>query len=169
MHRRRRNVRPPQRAVLVRASALCVGMAAASVFGCAGDRIAIKEAPGWANSAITARERVAVMPAMSMAERLAELRRAKEAAYQQLIEAVYALPLTETRTVDAVVASRPHLRPQVDAYVRRSAVLESRWQEQQMEVQATVEVGAELLSLLDVKPPALPDRTAPSTGIVRPQ
>ncbi len=152
------------------ARVLIVGLAVMLLFGaCSRGRINLSTPPDWVNSAITARERVNVTPAMSMAERLAELRRAKEAAYQQLVAAVYALPLTPEQTIEASVTKRPDLQPQVESYVRRAAVLESIWQQQQMEIRATVEVGAELLELLQVKQaPASDDRNTPSTGIVRP-
>jgi hypothetical protein len=150
------------------AAAACVLMLLCG--GCARGRVGLAAPPDWANSSITTRDTVRVTPSMSMTERLEALRQAKETIYQQLREAVYALPLTPEMTIDASLGARPGLRPGVDAYVRRGAVIESHWRDQQLEIQATLEVGDELLNLLKVKQRTAPstDRTAPSTGIVRP-
>jgi hypothetical protein len=136
---------------------------------CTRGRVSLTTPPTWMNSVVTAHEQVNVTPAMTVAQRLDELRRAKEAAYRQLIREVYALPLSADHTIEASLALRPNLRPAVESYVRRTAVVEPHWQAPKIEVQATVEVGAELLELLEVKQSVRPtDRTAPSTGIVHP-
>ncbi len=126
--------------------------------------------PAWANSVITAAETARVSPAMSTFERLTELNRAKEAAYGRLLSAVFALRLTDEKTIDVMAAARPSLHRQVEDYVRRNAVVNAvRRPQSDVEMQASVAVGAEFLDLLHVmsKPPP-PDRNAPSTGVVHP-
>jgi hypothetical protein len=147
----------------------CLLVCLLGVGACARGRVHLSTPPSWMNSVVTAHEQVNVAPAMTVAQRWDELRRAKEAAYRQLVEAVCALPLSADHTILASLEARPELRPQVESYIRRAAVIESQWQPPRIEIRATVEVGAELLELLEIKQTApATDRTTPSTGIVRP-
>jgi hypothetical protein len=126
--------------------------------------------PSWKDSVITVRETTHMTPAMMTAERLAELQRAKALAYERLTDSVLALSLTGQVTVERVTAEDAALRASVEAYVRRTATVTSQWEQQGIDVVASVVVGMEFLELLKVeqkqKPPL--DRNEPSTGIVRP-
>lgn len=139
-------------------------------WGCAGRNPAGgQDAPEWINSVLTARERVAITPSMSVADRLAELRRAKETAHQQLMTEILALRVSEQETIGTLVVKRPQLQQEIESYVHRVAVIDMDQQSGPVEVHARVEIGAEFLGLLHLKSgPAPVDRNTPSTGIVRP-
>ncbi len=106
---------------------------------------------------------------MSVADRLAELRRAKETAYRQLMTEILALRVSDQETIGALVAKRPQLQQQIESYVHRVAVIDMDQQSGPVEVRTRVEIGVEFLDLLHLKSgPAPLDRNTPSTGIVRP-
>jgi len=140
-------------------------------WGCAGPSTeSQKDSPDWLNSVVTAQERVEITPSMSVADRLDELRRAKEAAYEQLMTMILALQVDEHETVGEVITRHPQIRQQVEAYVRRVAVVDTDLRSTgPMEIHTRVEVGREFFNLVRVKrKPAPVDRNSPSTGIVRP-
>jgi len=139
-------------------------------WGCAGNSAAVHtESPEWLNSVLTAQTRIEMTPAMSVADRLTELRRAKEAAYHQLMDEVLALRISDQRTIGELVAKQPQLRQQIESYIHRVAVIDTDQHVEPGEVRTRVEVDSELLDLLHLKTaPAPIDRNAPSTGIVHP-
>jgi len=139
-------------------------------WSCAGHGLAAHtDPPDWLNSVLTVQTPIAMTPAMSVADRLTELRRAKEAAHHQLIDQVLSLRIQNHGTIGALVAERPQLRQQIEAYVSRVAVVEVDQRAESETVRARVEVGSELLDLLHLKTAPEPvDRNTPSTGIVRP-
>jgi hypothetical protein len=139
-------------------------------WGCAGKSLTDQhDSPDWINSVLTAQERVEITPAMSVADRLAALRRAKEAAYRQLMATILTLRVGEHETIGTLVERRPQLQQDIESYVSRVAVVDTDQHSGAMEVRTHVEVGVELLNLLQLKSaPAPLDRNTPSTGIVRP-
>lgn len=139
-------------------------------WGCAGtSQVAHTEPPDWLNSVLTAQTRIEMTPAMSVSDRLSELRRAKEAAYHQLMEEVMSLRINDQRTIGQLVETQPQLRQQIEAYIRRVAVIDTDQHVEPGEVRTRVEVGSDLLNLLHLKTAPVPtDRNTPSTGIVRP-
>jgi hypothetical protein len=139
-------------------------------WGCAGNsQVAHTEPPDWLNSVLTAQTRIEMTPAMSVSDRLSALRRAKEAAYYQLMEEVLSLRISDQRTIGQLVETQPHLRQQIESYIRRVAVIDTDQHVEPGEVRTRVEVGSELLDLLHLKTAPVPaDRNSPSTGIVRP-
>ncbi|HUJ79045.1 MAG TPA: hypothetical protein VLY45_01875 [Nitrospiria bacterium] len=143
---------------------LCVG------WGCAGPGLGEHaDTPEWLNSVLTAQAPVTMTPTMSVADRLTELRRAKEAAHQQLMNEVLALRVKDQGTIAELSAAHPQLRKEIESYVDRVAVVDVDQSSGTAEVRARVELGADLLDLLHIKntrPPA--DRNTPSTGIVHP-
>jgi len=147
---------------------------AASLFmigcGCAGNsQVAHTEPPDWLNSVLTAQARIEITPAMSVSDRLSELRRAKDAAYDQLMEEILSLRISDQRTIGQLVKTQPQLRQQIESYIRRAAVIDMGQHVEPGEVRTRIEVGSELLDLLHLKTAPVPtDRNTPSTGIVRP-
>jgi flagellar basal body-associated protein FliL len=141
-----------------------------AVWGCAGTTSAVQgDSPDWLNTVVTAQERVAITPSMSVADRLTELRRAKEAAYDRMLTMVLALQTDDHETIEALVARQPRLRQQIESYVRRVAVVDTEQGSGPVEIHARVEVGLELYNLIRVKRTPTPvDRNTPSTSIVRP-
>ena len=118
-------------------------------WGCAGRTPAVdNDSPDWINSVLTAEERVEITPAMSVADRLAELRRAKEAAYHQLITSVLSLRVGEQETIATLVSKRPQLRQQIESYVYRVAVVDTDQRSGPVAIRTRVEVGADLVELL---------------------
>ncbi|MBI3620595.1 MAG: hypothetical protein HY208_00200 [Nitrospirae bacterium] len=143
----------------------------AAGWGCAGTNTDVrKDSPDWLNSVVAVQEHVEITPSMSVADRLAELRRAKEAAFGQLMTMILALQVDDHETVGALVARQPQLRQQIESYVRRVAVVDTDLRSTgPMEIHTRVEVGMEFFNLVHVKrTPAPVDRNTPSTGIVRP-
>lgn len=140
------------------------------VWGCAENSpVAHTDSPEWLNSVLTAQTRIEMTPAMSVGDRLTELRRAKEAAFHQLMEEVLSLRLYDEGTIGELVAKQPQLRQQIESYIHRVAVIDTDQHVETGEVRTRVEVGSELLDLLHLKTtPAPVDRNTPSTGIVRP-
>jgi (p)ppGpp synthase/HD superfamily hydrolase len=139
-------------------------------WGCAANgQVAHTVPPDWLNSVLTAQARIEITPAMSVSDRLSELRRAKEAAYDQLKEEVLSLPISDQRTIGQLVNTQPQLRQQIESYIRRVAVVDMDQHVEPEQVRTRIEVGSELLNLLHLKTaPAPADRNTPSTGIVRP-
>jgi hypothetical protein len=138
--------------------------------GCAGHiPAAHPEPPEWLNSVLTTQARIEMTPAMSVADRLTELRKAKEAAYHQLIEEILSLRIVDLGTIGELAAKRPQLQQQIESYVHRAAVVDADQRGQPGELRAQVEAGSELLELLHLNTAPEPvDRDAPSTEIVRP-
>jgi hypothetical protein len=139
-------------------------------WGCAENSpVAHTESPEWLNSVLTAQARIEMTPAMSVADRLTALRRAKEAAFHQLEEEVMSLPVYDRGTIGGLASKQPQLRQQIESYIHRVAVIDTDQLVEPAEVRTRVEVGSELLNLLHLKTaPAPIDRNTPSTGIVRP-
>ena len=139
-------------------------------WGCAGhSQVTQTESPDWLNSVLTAQTRIEMTPAMSVSDRLSELRRAKEAAYHQLMEEVLTLRISDQRTIGQVVNTQPLLRQQIESYIHRVAVIDMDQSVDPGEVRTRIEVSSELLDLLHLKTAPVPtDRNTPSTGIVHP-
>jgi len=140
-------------------------------WGCAGQTPAVgSDSLDWMNSVLTAEEPARITPSMSVTDRLAELRRAKESAYRQLITEVLALRVRDQETVSTLVTKRPQLHQQIESYVYRVAVVDTDQNAGVIRIRTRVEVGAELADLLHLNTPPPPsmDRNTPSTGVVRP-
>jgi hypothetical protein len=139
-------------------------------WGCAGNsQVVHTDPPDWLNSVLTAQTRIEITPTMSVSDRLSELRRAKETAYDQLLEEVLSLRISDQTTVGQLVKTQPQLRQQIESYIRRVAVIDMDQHVEPVEVRTRIEVGSELLDLLHLKTAPVPtDRNTPSTGIVRP-
>jgi len=159
--------RMPARRPVPRMGGLAAAMVLLAGGGCTGHQQ--QASPVWINTIVAANEPVRITPAMSVADRLVELRRAKDETYRQLTETILALQVDPQATVKSLVAERPQLQQEIDAYIHRVAVVDVNQGPGLMEVRAHVEVGTEFLSLLRLKtgPPPV-DRNAPSTGIVHP-
>jgi hypothetical protein len=138
--------------------------------GCAGHLPAAHtEPPEWLNSVLTTQARIEMAPAMSVADRLTEFRKAKEAAYHQLIVKVLSLRIDDRGTIGELAVKRPQLQQQIESYVHRAAVIDADQRGQPGELRARVEAGSELLEMLHLNTARGPvDRNAPSTGIVHP-
>lgn len=138
--------------------------------GCAGHLSAAHtKPPEWLNSVLTTQARIEMTPAMSMSDRLTELRKAREAVYHQLIGQILSLRIVDRGTIGELAAKRPELEQQIVSYVHRAAVVDADQPGQPGELRARVEAGSELLDLLHLSTVPEPvDRHAPSTGIVRP-
>ncbi|HTP41509.1 MAG TPA: hypothetical protein VML36_03725 [Nitrospiria bacterium] len=149
---------------------LIIGWGSIGGWGCAGHGLATHtDPPDWLNSVLTAQAPIVMTPSMSVADRLTELRRAKEAARQQLVDQVLSLRIKELGTIAEMAAARPQLRQDIESYVTRVEVVDVDQRGATAEVRSRIELDADLLDLLHVKTtPAPVDRSTPSTGIVHP-
>jgi hypothetical protein len=149
---------------------LMIGWGATGGWGCAWQGLASHtDPPGWLHSVLTAQAPIAMTPSMSVADRLTELRRAKEAARQQLVDQVFALRIKDVGTIAEMATTHPQLRQEIESFVTRVEVVDVNQYGGAAEVHARIELDSDLLDLLHLKTtPAPVDRNAPSTGIVHP-